>query len=162
MSSPELFFLSSFSRDSPVVDQRGAAAADRAVEFFFSFCRRQGGLPIPSDLISRRAASWATFSWSKRPMAGSQRGSSRRPLFFVVALFFSARRSTKRKAAAAVVDARLPVALSSLFSLSHSLSLSLSLLNEQAKEFSKTTYRKTTYRLREVADKFEAWSRRQK
>jgi hypothetical protein len=32
----------------------------------------------------------------------------------------------------------------------------------QAKEFSKTTYRKTTYRLREVADKFEAWSRRQK
>ena len=35
-------------------------------------------------------------------------------------------------------------------------------ISAQAKEFSKTTYRKTTYRLREVADKFEAWSRRQK
>lgn len=48
-------------------------------------------------------------------------------------------------------------------SLSLDLVLFLSLSNQkQAKEFSKTTYRKTTYRLREVADKFEAWSRRQK
>jgi len=54
------------------------------------------------------------------------------------------------------------LSLSLSLSLSLTLSLSLSLLNEQAKEFSKTTYRKTTYRLREVADKFEAWSRRQK
>ena len=45
-----------------------------------------------------------------------------------------------------------------LFSLSKKKTSDLN----QAKEFSKTTYRKTTYRLREVADKFEAWSRRQK
>lgn len=55
-------------------------------------------------------------------------------------------------------NSRAPLSLG----LVPSLSLSKKKLSSQAKEFSKTTYRKTTYRLREVADKFEAWSRRQK